>query len=63
MVRHSTLLLEIVARALGARYPAIVAERIAPDCPDVPAAIAALRERMPHWFEPAPPPGVARAAA
>jgi hypothetical protein len=55
--------LEIIARAFGARYPAIVAQRIAPDCPDVPAAIAALRERMPHWFEPVAPAGVARAAA
>jgi hypothetical protein len=63
MVRHTPVLLEIVARALGARYPAIVAQRIAPDCPDVPAAIAALRERMPHWFEPVAPAGSARAAA
>ncbi len=50
-MRNNEILLEIIARAFGARYPTLVASRIAPDCPDVPAAIAVLRERMPMFFE------------
>jgi hypothetical protein len=42
---------EIVVKALGARYPVTVARMIAPDCRDIPAAVAALRQRMPDWFE------------
>ena len=51
--QSDTLIREMVARALGARYPVLVASTIGPDCADVPAAIAALRQRRPQWFEPA----------
>jgi hypothetical protein len=44
--------LEIAIKALGARYPTIVAAIIGTGCRDVPAAVAALRQREPHWFEP-----------
>lgn len=54
MVRRDPIQLKIIAQAFGARYPNIVAERIPLDCPDVPAAITALRERMPQWFDPTP---------
>ena len=45
--------LEMAVKVLGARYPVIVAAQIGSDCRDVPAAVAALRQRAPHWFEPA----------
>jgi hypothetical protein len=43
--------LEMAVKVLGARYPVIVAERIGPGCPNVPAAVAALRQKEPHFFE------------
>jgi len=42
--------MEIVARAFGATRPHMVAEALGPHCPDVPAAIQALRARCPQWF-------------
>jgi hypothetical protein len=48
--RDPLTVMEIVVKALGARYPVVVARTIPPDCRDVPAAVAALRERRPHWF-------------
>jgi hypothetical protein len=42
--------MEIVARAYGATYPRMVAAALGPDCPDVAAALQALRERHPQWF-------------
>jgi hypothetical protein len=44
--------LEIAVKVLGARFPVAVAAIIGTGCRDVPAAVAALREREPHWFEP-----------
>jgi hypothetical protein len=44
--------LEIAVKVLGARYPVAVAAIIGAGCRDVPAAVAALRQREPHWFEP-----------
>ena len=41
---------EIIVKALGARYPVMVARMIPPGCQDVPAAVAALRVRQPQWF-------------
>jgi hypothetical protein len=51
---HQLRMLEIVARAHGASVPRLVAERIDPDCPDIPAAIERLRVSRPQWFQ-APP--------
>lgn len=44
--------LEMVVKVLGARFPVVVASRIGTACSDVPAAVAALRLREPHLFEP-----------
>ena len=54
--RTTLTVTEMVVKALGARYPTLVAQRIEPGCRDIPAAVAALRARAPHWFEPAPMP-------
>jgi hypothetical protein len=43
--------LEMAVKALGARYPGLVATQIGAGCRDVPAAVAALRQRAPQWFE------------
>jgi hypothetical protein len=43
--------LEMAVKALGARYPGLVAAQIGRECRDVPAAVGALRQRMPQWFE------------
>jgi hypothetical protein len=43
--------LEMAVKGLGARYPVIVAARIGAGCPNVPAAVAAMRQREPHLFE------------
>jgi hypothetical protein len=44
--------MEIVAQALGARCPETIVELIGVNCPDAPAAIAALRRKEPGWFGP-----------
>ena len=44
--------IEIVARALGATCPNLVAAALDPKCADVPAAVQALRQRHPEWFAP-----------
>ena len=54
--------LEMAVKALGAKYPVIVAAQIDPGCRDVPAAVAALRQRAPHWFERTAATSVAAAA-
>jgi hypothetical protein len=41
---------EIVVKALGARYPVIVAGMIPPGCKDMRAAVAEIRKRQPQWF-------------
>ena len=43
--------LEMAVKALGARYPGLAAAQIGRECRDVPAAVGALRQRMPQWFE------------
>ena len=46
--------LEMAVKVLGARYPVIVAAQIGAGCRDGPAAVAVLRAKAPHWFEPTP---------
>ena len=41
---------ELVARALGATQPAMVASSLDPHCQDVHQAIAELRQARPDWF-------------
>ena len=40
----------MVARAFGATYPRMVAATLGPNCPDVPAALQALRERAINYL-------------
>lgn len=47
--------LEMAVKVLGARYPVLVAARIGAGCPNVPDAVAAMRQREPHLFETAAP--------
>jgi hypothetical protein len=42
--------LALVAEAFGAIDPTSVANTLDADCPDVPQAIATLRQTRPEWF-------------
>jgi hypothetical protein len=66
--------MEWVARAFGATCPSLIVAILPPNCADVPAALAALREPRgpapdraaippPQWFAPVPSPGVRDQAA
>jgi hypothetical protein len=42
--------MELVARALGATQPALVASSLDPQCQNVHQAIVELRQARPEWF-------------